>query len=170
VIDYDDRARRWLAGELEPAIGREAWTANARREAEFAAKRLHPYGGGSLLEVGSGVGRLTPYLAEAFEYVIAIDTSPGMQECTALACDGLVNVSVRDHKPGEPYPVADAALIFDVIEADWSIEQADALVSDVLRSCLLVLIAQVRLDEWEPYQGQIAAAGAGWWLIQGETL
>jgi SAM-dependent methyltransferase len=170
VIDYDDRARRWLAGELEPAIGREAWVANARRDAEFAAKRLHPYGVRSLLEVGSGVGRLTPHLAEAFDHVIAIDTSPGMQHCTELATDGLVNVSVRDHKQGEPFPVADAALVFDVIEADWSIEQADALVGDVLRSCLLVLIAQVRLDEWEPLQGQIAAAGADWWLIQGETL
>jgi SAM-dependent methyltransferase len=170
VIDYDDRARRWLAGELEPAMGREAWVANAKRDAAMIAQRLHPYGVRSLLEVGSGVGRLTPHLAEAFDHVIAIDTSPGMQECTALACDGLVNVSVRDHKQGAPYPVADAALIFDVIEADWTLHDADAIVGDVLRSCLLVLIAQVRLDEWEPYQGQIAAAGTDWWLIQGETL
>ncbi len=170
TIDWDDRARRWLAGELEPAMGRDAWVLNAQRDAAMIAQRLRPYGVRSLLEVGSGIGRLTPHLAEAFDHVIAVDTSAGMQECTDLACGTLANVTIRDHKLGDPYPVADAALIFDVIDSYWTPWQADQLVGGVLRSCLLVLIVMVRLDEWEPRQGQIAAAGPDWWLLQGETL
>lgn len=169
MIDYDEHARAWLAGKLEPG-DRDEWNAQARREALMVRQMLSGYGVNTLLEVGSGFGRLTRHLAEQFEKVIAIDASPGMVECTLLACADLTNVQVIDQYQHEPYPVADAALIFDVLDSEWTTEQADDLVSSVLRSCMIVLIARVRLEDWTPWQGQIAAEGADWWLLQGATL
>lgn len=169
MIDYDEHARAWLAGTLKPT-DRDDWNAQAKAEAVMVRMLLSGYGVNTLLEVGSGVGRMTRHLAEHFEKVIAIDASPGMVECTLLACADLTNVQVIDQYAHEPYPVADAALIYDVLDPDWTIEQADDLVSAVLRSCMIVLVARVRLEDWTPWQGQIAAEGSDWWLLQGATL
>lgn len=170
TIDYDARARDWLAGRLEPSIGRDAWQAKARADAEHAARILAPYNPRTLVEVGSGIARLTPHLADRFDHVIAIDTSPGMQECTTLACEGLANVSVREHRLGEPYPVGDAALVWDVLEDDWTLQQADDLIAGIQRSCLLVLVQSTRLKEWSPWQPQILREGTNWWLLASDAL
>lgn len=170
MTDWDAVARRWLAGDLEPSTGREAWSALASDQAAHIARILQPYRVSTLVEVGSGIGRMTPHLAEQFQHVIAIDSSAGMQECTELACEGLANVSVRHHADGDPIPVGDAALIWDVVAHDWSLLQADAMIDACLRSCLLVLVSVSRLPGWSPWQQSIIREGDGWWLLQAEVV
>lgn len=166
---WDDVARRWLGGTLEPSNGRDVWSAIAHADAAEVERILRPFAVRDIVEVGSGVGRLTPYLAEHFAHVIAIDTSPGMVEATELACDHLTNVSVRDQRVGDPYPVGDTALLFDVIDSDWTHAEADELVEACLRSCLLVLVHNTRLVGWQP-MGDVVRSGASWSVIQADVV
>jgi SAM-dependent methyltransferase len=83
-----------IAGVRERDM-RTTWDELAGRPAEVyvgdpsaAARELeHLFGrlgadprGGVCLEIGSGPGRMTPYLAERFDRVIAVDVSPAMLE------------------------------------------------------------------------------------------
>lgn len=170
VIDWDHVAREWIAGRLEPSIGRDAWSANARGQAQAIASIVAPYAVSTLVEVGSGIGRLTPHLAERFEDVIAIDTSAGMTEATELAIANSPHAVVSDYREGDAIPIGDAALVWDVIGSDWSLQQADALVDACLRSCLLVLVSVSRLSGWSPDQNLIVREGDGWWLLRAEVV
>lgn len=74
---------------------------SGRREArlltEAEARTGHPLPNGVCVELGCGVGRITRYLAERFEKVIALDISPGNLRLCAeyVAEEGLTNVETR---------------------------------------------------------------------------
>jgi ubiquinone/menaquinone biosynthesis C-methylase UbiE len=64
------------SGDVETYVGDPA---TARRELDGLFGRLgNDPRGGTCVEVGCGPGRMTPYLAERFDRVIAVDVSPVM--------------------------------------------------------------------------------------------
>ncbi len=52
---------------------------------------------GSVLEVGCGIGRITPTIAAHAEHVVALDMTPGMLEAAIQTCAGLDNVEFHRH-------------------------------------------------------------------------
>lgn len=74
---------------------------SGRREAQliddFEARSGYAGARGVCVELGCGVGRITRYLAERFERVVAVDISPGNLELCAqyMAEDGAHNVETR---------------------------------------------------------------------------
>ncbi len=73
-IGVTEQTRRFVADYLDAVAG-----------------RLHrPVG--PVLEVGCGIGRITPTIAAHTEHVVALDMTPGMLEAAVQNCAGLDNV------------------------------------------------------------------------------
>lgn len=91
---------------------------SGRREAQliddFEARAGVALSRGACLELGAGVGRITRYLSEKFERVIAVDISPGNLELCAeyMAEEGAHNVECRLVSKFEDF---DALPEFDVL-------------------------------------------------------
>lgn len=119
VSDRDMRAT-WdeLAGRpTELYVGDPA---GARRELEHLFSRLgaDPRGG-VCVEIGSGPGRMTPYLAERFERVLALDVSPAMLERARQTLTA-ANVDLRaisgERLDGVDTGVADTVVCYLVLQ------------------------------------------------------
>ncbi|EFF89532.1 translation initiation factor IF-2 [Streptomyces sp. e14] len=90
-----DGLARVMRAQQPPEIA-EAVTAETRQTLTRLLKRAGhelPHGLGSVVEVGCGIGRLTPTLAAAAGRVAALDMTPGMLETARTACAALDNVS-----------------------------------------------------------------------------
>ncbi|MGW7527290.1 class I SAM-dependent methyltransferase [Streptomyces sp. NPDC054783] len=86
---------RVMRAQQPPEIG-DAVTAETRQTLTRLLKRADhelPGGLGSVVEIGCGIGRLTPTLAMAAERVAALDMTPGMLDAARGACAGLGNVA-----------------------------------------------------------------------------
>lgn len=117
---WDRIAEEFGRGEHVPANGWEAWNEQASREAVTIRDAL-PSEVETIVEIGCGVGRLTPYLALLFVYVRATDTSTACRMVTRQRCEHRPNVLVLP--PGD-YP-ADAAVVWgNLYDKDWN---ADAI-------------------------------------------
>lgn len=160
---WDAIGRQWLHGQLEPANGRAAWTAQAQAEAAQIAEILAPSKDKTLLEVGCGIARLTPWLAGWFKQVIAIDTSPVMLGITAAATSYLLNVEtwVAGHEPD-----CDAALVWGrMYDEDWGAQDTIDHLWDLLGRCPLVLVQ----SNWPELAvvGETIVSGPDWLLKRG---
>lgn len=119
---WDRIAEEFAAGTAVPANGWEAWADQATREATMIRDAM-PSEVETLVEIGCGVGRLTPYLALLFPHVIAIDTSPACRVVTAQRCEHRPNVLVT----GSARTPADAAaaLVWCLYDSDWTTGQVN---------------------------------------------
>lgn len=72
----------------DPARGRQ------ELDGLFGRLRADPRGG-TCVEVGCGSGRMTPFLADRFDHVLAVDVSPAMLEHARGAVEGRSNVELR---------------------------------------------------------------------------
>lgn len=118
---WDAFAEDFAAGQVVPANGWEAWCQRAMDEAATIRKAL-PTEADVLVEVGCGVGRLTPYLALLFPIVIALDTSAACRMVTRERCSNNGNVTVMpaDAKLPEPAGRTYAALVWGrLYDNDW---------------------------------------------------
>jgi SAM-dependent methyltransferase len=117
VEKWDAIASRFASGEQVPANGWEAWAEQASKEA-VAIRAAIPESVEILLEVGCGVGRLTPYLALMFPVVVATDTSAACRAVTLSRCErrGTVLVLPPDEAERED---CDAALVWNLYDSDW---------------------------------------------------
>lgn len=122
---WDALADAWLSGTMPPANGMTAWYGQAIIEADLIRSILPPEVR-SITEVGCGVGRLTPYLAQRFDRVEAVDTSARMIDACELACHGTENVSFCVIADGfMPAAGMDAALVWgNLYDEDWSLAEA----------------------------------------------
>lgn len=144
---WDAIAKAFAVGTWVPANGLEAWYAQAVSEATTIRSAL-PLDVETLLEVGCGVGRLTPYLALLFPRVIATDTSPVCRRVTAERCEHRPNVVVA-----EPVgQTADAALVWgNLYDSDWTLQQISAHRQEMRRLYPLVLEGNSeRWKLWDP--------------------
>lgn len=161
---WDAIGRQWLHGQLEPANGRAAWTAQAQAEAAQIAEILAPSKDKTLLEVGCGIARLTPWLAGWFKTVIAIDTSPVMLGITAAATSYLLNVEtwVADHEPD-----CDAALVWgNLYDEDWSDTDAAAHLGSLVIMHEYVLVQSRRETVTMPwYDTEFPIDSGDDWLL-----
>lgn len=117
-------ATEFERGLRVPANGWEAWAEAASREAVEIRDAI-PEGVEILLEVGCGVGRLTPYLGLLFPHVVATDTSPVCRRVTEERCKLRGNVLVLDPDEAQAEP-ADCALVWRLYDEDWSDATRDA--------------------------------------------
>ncbi|MEU8456038.1 class I SAM-dependent methyltransferase [Streptomyces griseoaurantiacus] len=100
--EWHARARREglarvMRAQQPPELG-EAVTEETRRTLARLLKRAGqelPEGIGTVLEIGCGIGRLTPTLAAAARRVAALDMTPGMLESARTACADLDHVSLH---------------------------------------------------------------------------
>jgi SAM-dependent methyltransferase len=116
---WDEIGRQWETGALTPANGFDKWEAIASAEAA-RIRSLLP-GAESLLEVGSGVGRLSPYLAEQFPTLICMDSSRVMRRVTRKRLAGHANTRVVE--PDADFGLVDAALVWALYDEEWTDEQ-----------------------------------------------
>lgn len=148
---WDQIATDYRAGRLTPANGVEAW----QRLAEAEVMLIHgiiPPSTRVLIEVGCGVGRHTPHLAALYERVIAFDTSRVCRDVTRKLCaDTHPNVTVQS--PGKV--AADAALVWDMYDDDWSDAEANGHLTDLLFDVGLVLVQTYRQEIIEEHHGYI---------------
>lgn len=123
TTEWDRRARRdGLArvmrasqpAALAPGVTRQTRDLVAGYLDAVTARLLRPVI--SALDVGCGIGRLTPVLAEHAERVVAIDMTPGMLEAAGRACAGLDNVEFRRY---EAQRLPWSSLRFDVAVCVW---------------------------------------------------
>lgn len=123
---WDAIAESFERGEFVPANGWDEWNAQAIREAVMIREAL-PQTVDTLLEVGCGVGRLTPHLARMFPHVIANDTSAACRRVTVVRLRGRPNVRVVS-AAGAPYGShIDAAVVWgNLHDADWTTDEASA--------------------------------------------
>lgn len=131
---WDEVARRFEAGELIPGNGMDAWREIAITES-IAIRAALPSSLEALVEIGCGIGRLTPYLALEFPRVIAVDTSTECLRVTARTCERFNNVEISDVL----WPEADAALIWQLYDAEWSDADRLAHLNQACRTYPLVL-------------------------------
>jgi SAM-dependent methyltransferase len=131
---WDKLAEAFAAGTAVPANGWEAWGEQAAREAA-TIRNVLPRDAETIVEVGCGVGRLTPYLAMLFPRVIATDTSSACRVVTKQRCKHRPNVKVR--APGTPK--ADAAVIWCLYDEDWTALESTNHLREMLAAYSLVL-------------------------------
>lgn len=121
---WDAIAEAFDAGTFVPANGWDAWHEQAVQEAVMIRQAL-PSTVGTLVEVGCGVGRLTPYLAIMFPRILATDTSSACRQVTRRRCHARRNVTVM--APDNLYVKGDAALVWgNLYDSDWSPAAAQA--------------------------------------------
>lgn len=163
---WDAIADSFERGELVPANGMEAWRDKALEEA-LLIRSVLPGNVETLVEVGCGVGRLTPYLALTFPRVIAIDTSSQCRRLTMIATVYSNNVVVcsPDEVPsiGEP----DAAVVWgNLFDEDWSDQDAIDYLWQLLGAVPLVLTQSNRA--LLAVVGHTIRSGPDWLLQQGQ--
>ncbi|MFF2654149.1 class I SAM-dependent methyltransferase [Streptomyces sp. NPDC058045] len=91
----------------QPPLIAEAVTAETRETVVRLLKRADqelPDGLGSVVEVGCGIGRLTPTLAAAADRVAALDMTPGMLDAARSTCAGLDNVTFEHARAQDLQP------------------------------------------------------------------
>lgn len=133
---WDALAESFAAGRAVPANGWQAWNEQAVKEAT-QIRSLLPDDVLLLLEVGCGVGRLTPYLALMFPRVVAIDTSAACRAVTRQRCEPHRNVRVL---PADArLPRCDAALAWCLYDEDWQPIDAAIHLDDLCDRYPLVL-------------------------------
>jgi SAM-dependent methyltransferase len=138
---WDEIGRQWQTGELSPANGWQLWNEVAELDAE-RIRVLLPPGVQSIIEVGCGVGRLTPHLAARFKNVYCTDTSPVMMSITSglLVKDGILNARVAVDTYTLPREI-DAAVVWgNLYDQDWTGEQAASHADDMLQRAHLLLV------------------------------
>jgi SAM-dependent methyltransferase len=112
---WDRVAATFEHPEYEPPNGWASWEYLASQEAATIRRAL-PLEVETIVEIGSGVGRLTPYLALCFIYVTATDTSAACRRVTRQRCAHRPNVKVRE----QGFPLADAAVVWGrLYDDDW---------------------------------------------------
>jgi len=115
---WDAFAEAFARGDVTPANGWTEWEAQAVREADTIRGAL-PHHVGTLVEVGCGIGRLTPQLALRFSTIIAMDTSTACRRVTRNRCRAHRNVLVVP--PDDRRVEGDAALVWgNLYDSDWS--------------------------------------------------
>lgn len=160
---WDDIAWRWMNGSMWPANGVERWTEDAKLEAAEIAQRLNATAiVGTLVEVGCGVGRLTPHLAAHFPLVLATDTAGWCRHVTRERCKDLANVIVE---PGL-YPAGDAALVWgNLYDEDWSLPAALEHIAGLLEEYERVLVQTSRDLITNAFAEHWIAQGDDWMLV-----
>lgn len=165
---WDRIGAAWLAGELSPANGLEEWRKAAHAEAVLIASILHKPGRmhqvATLVEVGCGVGRLTPLLAPYFQTIIATDTSSVMLGITSAAAFHWQNIKVVSGL----YPNGDAALVWgNLYDEDWTTQAATEHLIGLCEQFPLVL-AQTTRDEITNFVRDLwIEQGDDWMLLAG---
>lgn len=144
---WDAIAAAFERGEWQPANGIDVWRDEAFREA-VTIRRALPATVQSILEVGCGVGRLTPHLAVLFgSGVVAVDTSANCRRVTSFACHHLRNVVVC--QPGEPLTgQPDAALVWKLYDEDWSLPERDEHLNEMQAAYRYVLHSNNGVEHW----------------------
>ncbi|TQN30291.1 methyltransferase family protein [Haloactinospora alba] len=145
--------------ELNEGVTRET----ARVLGEFAetARREMGRPPASALEVGCGIGRLTPTVAELAQHVTAVDMTPRMLDLARERCASLDNVEFRTGR-AEQRPWGEAR--FDIGVSVWVLmhvldeEGIAAACRSLAESCrYLVLIeyerAHVPVSKWSRLRG-----------------
>lgn len=159
---WDELARQWLSGELCPANGMEEWTRLAASEA-WRIGQLLPAGVTTLLEVGCGVGRLTPHLAGIFPEVFAIDQSLVMLAITSGRCRELANVHTQ---LAGTEPACDVALVWgNLYDEDWGDEEAAQHGESLVSKHHLTLIQTSRVYLVGYWQTRTVKHGKDWLLV-----
>lgn len=162
---WDAIAEAFRLGEWVPANGWEAWNAQAVREAVMIRDAL-PNRVDELIEVGCGVGRLTPYLAVMFPRVIATDTSAACRIVTRERCRHHPNVRVM--LPASlPMAAGDAALVWgNLYDSDWSKDAAVKHISKLRDTYPLVLVQTGMRDEIQrAFRDPDPGYGTDWMLL-----
>lgn len=137
---WDLIAEAFANGTLHPANGMEAWQEDAVREA-ILVRAIIPVECLTLMEVGCGVGRMTPFLSVLWPRVVATDTSSACRVVTAERVRLHRNTTVCE--PGGIQ--ADAALVWgNLYDDDWSDDEAAAHVCELLACCGYVLVQTSR--------------------------
>lgn len=162
---WDEKWSMFDNGHLEPANGREVWAANAAVEAALI-RNILPLEVAVIVEVGCGIGRLTPNLAPLFWHVYAVDTSVVACKVTrAVAPHRNVTVTVLHGELLGRAVQADAAVVWgNMYDADWTLDAARLHIEDLAKHYPLVLVQTARQeirDAWTP-----AAASDDWFLIE----
>lgn len=156
---WDAVATAYVQGRLLPANGIAEWGRLATLEA-LRIDAILPDTIDLLLEVGSGVGRLTPALGVLFPRVVATDTSELMRSVTRVACAHLPNVEVSE--PGGI--TADAAVVWgNLYDEDWTDDEAAGHVCELAACCGYVLVQTTRAF----IGGFEGARGDGDWAMIG---
>lgn len=130
IIAWPEKKGTWDPDEFY-AMGRSDW-------ADFRAHWHHywPELGGTCLEIGCGVGRITHVLAEDFDFVIAVDVAEPMLERAAAA----VPSNVELHQvAGTSLPIGDGTV--DGVFSVHVLQHLDDIgrVADSLREMYRVL-------------------------------
>lgn len=156
---WDAIAEAFRLGEWVPANGWVEWEAQAVCEAAMIRKAL-PERVDELIEVGCGVGRLTPYLAVMFPRIIATDTSAACRIVTRERCRHHPNVRVM--LPASlPMAAGDAALVWgNLYDSDWSEEARRKHTAKLRRTYPIVL--EGNAEHWMLYE----ATGFGRFTIR----
>lgn len=131
---WDDVALRFEAGDLIPANGMEAWREIAISES-ITIRAALPSSVGTLVEIGCGIGRLTPYLALSFPRVVAVDTSAECLRVTQRTCERFSNVEISDVL----WPEGDAAVIWQLYDDEWSDAERLGHINQARRTYPIVL-------------------------------
>lgn len=163
---WDRIGADWLVGTLAPANGMEAWREGAQEEAiRISAILHHPsrqHRVDTLVEVGCGVGRLTPHLAPYFRKVIATDTSTVMRGITERAAAHWQNVTVD----AGLYPHGDAALVWgNLYDEDWSDAAAVEHLSGLVAQFPVVLVQTSRVVITQSQAPIWVERGDDWMLV-----
>lgn len=168
---WDAIAESFERGELVPANGIAAWTKQAADEAATIRRAL-PDSIDTLLEVGCGVGRLTPWLSLLFPRVIATDTSVRCLRLTNIACGHGMRWNVRTRAPDDPVCAeADAAVVWgNLYDEDWTREAANAHITSLANSYPIVLVQLAHrselFDDWVSLDAIGIRRGDDWLRIQ----
>lgn len=136
---WDAIAEAFDAGTWVPANGWDAWAQQTVREAAMIRSAL-PDTVDVLLEVGCGIGRLTPYLAIMFPNVVAIDTSTACRMVTRKRCRNHSNLTILPADARMTIAGIDAALAWgNLYDEDWSEAESSAHRAELRRLYPLVL-------------------------------